>query len=204
MQTIDELIRQRAGDERVGPGLRRPDLDPRPGGAGPGRAGRLLASLRRPGPFHVALMLDNVPEFVFWMGGAALAGAVMVGGNPTHRGDELARDLVPHRVPVAGDQLRVPHPGRGARPRPGPAARADPGRRRPAGDVRPDPTTGYGALLRGAAGAPAPRPGRDRASPTRRSATCCSPRAPRGHPRPACAARAAWPGSAPPWPRCSS
>ena len=38
-------------------------------------------------------MLDNVPEFVFWMGGAALAGAVMVGGNPTHRGDELARDL---------------------------------------------------------------------------------------------------------------
>ncbi len=37
--------------------------------------------------------MDNVPEYVFWMGGAALAGAVVVGGNPTHRGDELARDL---------------------------------------------------------------------------------------------------------------
>ena len=38
-------------------------------------------------------MLDNVPEFVFWLEAAALAGAVVVGANPTHRGDELARDL---------------------------------------------------------------------------------------------------------------
>jgi fatty-acyl-CoA synthase len=38
-------------------------------------------------------MLDNVPEFVFWLEAAALAGAVMVGANPTHRGDELVRDL---------------------------------------------------------------------------------------------------------------
>jgi fatty-acyl-CoA synthase len=44
-------------------------------------------------PFHVALLLDNVPEFVFWLEGAALAGAVVVGANPTHRGDELVRDL---------------------------------------------------------------------------------------------------------------
>ena len=45
------------------------------------------------GPFHVAVMLDNVPEFVFWLEAAALAGAVVVGANPTHRGDELVRDL---------------------------------------------------------------------------------------------------------------
>jgi fatty-acyl-CoA synthase len=44
-------------------------------------------------PFHVAVLLDNVPEFVFWLEGAALAGAVVVGANPTHRGDELVRDL---------------------------------------------------------------------------------------------------------------
>jgi fatty-acyl-CoA synthase len=44
-------------------------------------------------PFHVAVLLDNVPEFVFWLEGAALVGAVVVGANPTHRGDELARDL---------------------------------------------------------------------------------------------------------------
>jgi len=45
------------------------------------------------GPFHVAVLLDNVPEFVFWLQGAALTGAVVVGANPTHRGDELVRDL---------------------------------------------------------------------------------------------------------------
>ena len=38
-------------------------------------------------------MLDNGPEFVFWLEAAALAGAVVVGANPTHRGDELVRDL---------------------------------------------------------------------------------------------------------------
>src|ERR1700734_2019636 len=52
-----------------------------------------LQAGRRDGPFHVALMLDNVPEFVFWLEAAALAGAVVVGANPTHRGDELVRDL---------------------------------------------------------------------------------------------------------------
>ena len=44
-------------------------------------------------PFHVAVLLDNVPEFVFWLESAGLAGAVVVGANPTHRGDELVRDL---------------------------------------------------------------------------------------------------------------
>jgi fatty-acyl-CoA synthase len=52
-----------------------------------------LQANRHDGPFHVALMLDNVPEFVFWLEAAALAGAVVVGANPTHRGDELVRDL---------------------------------------------------------------------------------------------------------------
>jgi fatty-acyl-CoA synthase len=52
-----------------------------------------LRATRRDGPFHVALLLDNVPEFVFWLEAAALAGAVVVGANPTHRGDELVRDL---------------------------------------------------------------------------------------------------------------
>ena len=56
------------------------------------RAAWLLAT-RGDGPFHVALMLDNVPEFVYWLQAAALAGAVVVGANPTHRGDELVRDL---------------------------------------------------------------------------------------------------------------
>src|ERR1700728_3555418 len=40
-----------------------------------------------------AVLLDNVPEFIYWLEAAALAGAVVVGANSTHRGDELARDL---------------------------------------------------------------------------------------------------------------
>ena len=42
----------------------------------------------------MAVLLDNVPEFIYWLEATALAGAVLVGANPTHRGDELVRDLV--------------------------------------------------------------------------------------------------------------
>jgi len=93
MDTIAELLRARTGDER--PGLVA-------GGArwswaevvdGAGTRASLLAERRAPGAFHVATLLDNVPEHVLWLGGCALAGAVMVGANPTHRGADLARDL---------------------------------------------------------------------------------------------------------------
>ncbi|HEV2784408.1 MAG TPA: long-chain-fatty-acid--CoA ligase [Actinophytocola sp.] len=53
----------------------------------------LLRSLRRAGPFHIGVLLDNVPEFAFLLGGAALAGAVLVGLNTTRRGAALARDV---------------------------------------------------------------------------------------------------------------
>jgi fatty-acyl-CoA synthase len=53
----------------------------------------LLLELRRPGPFHVGVLLENVPEFVFLLMGAGLAGAAVVGINPTRRGAELARDI---------------------------------------------------------------------------------------------------------------
>ncbi|MDZ4825263.1 MAG: AMP-binding protein [Actinomycetota bacterium] len=53
----------------------------------------LLAQLRSPGPFHVGVLLENVPEFVFLLSGAGLAGAAVVGINPTRRGAELARDI---------------------------------------------------------------------------------------------------------------
>jgi fatty-acyl-CoA synthase len=53
----------------------------------------LLGALRRPGPFHVGVLLDNVPEYLFVLCGAALSGATVVGINPTRRGEELARDI---------------------------------------------------------------------------------------------------------------
>ncbi len=52
-----------------------------------------LASLLRSGPPHVGVLLDNVPEYLFMLGGAALSGSVLVGINPSRRGDELARDI---------------------------------------------------------------------------------------------------------------
>ena len=42
---------------------------------------------------HVGVLLENVPEYVFLLGAAALGGHVVVGINPTRRGDELARDI---------------------------------------------------------------------------------------------------------------
>jgi fatty-acyl-CoA synthase len=52
-----------------------------------------LSESRRPGPFHVGVLLDNLPEYLFLLGGAALSGATLVGLNPTRRGAELARDV---------------------------------------------------------------------------------------------------------------
>ena len=53
-----------------------------------------LRAQRREGPFHVAVLLDNVPDFSFVVGAASLTGAVVVGLNPTRRGAELERDII--------------------------------------------------------------------------------------------------------------
>lgn len=52
-----------------------------------------LVEHRRDGPFHVGVLLENVPEYPIWLGAAALVGATVVGINPTRRGAELARDV---------------------------------------------------------------------------------------------------------------
>jgi len=44
-------------------------------------------------PFHVGILMENRPEFVFAELGAGLAGAAVVGLNPTRRGEHLARDV---------------------------------------------------------------------------------------------------------------
>ncbi len=42
---------------------------------------------------HVGVLLENVPDFVFWIGAGALAGAVVVGINASRSGPEIARDI---------------------------------------------------------------------------------------------------------------
>jgi fatty-acyl-CoA synthase len=94
MLTIGDLVRARTGDERVG--LRFEDsswtwaeiVD-----HAVQRAAFFRAHAPADAPFHVGVLLDNVPEFWFILCGAALAGATVVGINPTRRGAELARDI---------------------------------------------------------------------------------------------------------------
>lgn len=54
-------------------------------------AGRARPAAGRPP--HIGVLLENVPEYVFWIGAAALCGATVVGINPTRRGAALAADI---------------------------------------------------------------------------------------------------------------
>jgi len=93
MDTIAELLLARAGDDRPGMVAGDDRWTYQEIVAASGARAALARGRRAPGPFHVATLLDNVPEHVLWLGAAALAGAVVVGGNSTHRGQDLARDL---------------------------------------------------------------------------------------------------------------
>jgi fatty-acyl-CoA synthase len=42
---------------------------------------------------HIGVLLDNLPEYVFLLGAAAVTGSVIVGANDTRRGEALAGDL---------------------------------------------------------------------------------------------------------------
>ena len=94
MNTVAELLLARADDDH--PGLLFEDRSWSWAEVVAESAARaeLATSLRRDGsPFHIGVLLENGPEYVFWLGGAALAGATLVGINPTRRGPELRRDV---------------------------------------------------------------------------------------------------------------
>ncbi len=92
--SIAELLAARATDQN--PGLRTAD------GAGQwtwaevvaesAARAALLDELGVAGQ-HVGVLLDNEPEYVFLLGAAALSATVLVGINPTRRGQELAGDI---------------------------------------------------------------------------------------------------------------
>ncbi len=87
MRTAADLVLARAGDER-------------PGLVFEGRTwtwAEVVAEAEARaawlGRRHVGILLDNTPDYVFLLAGAALSSAVVVGLNPTRRGAELARDI---------------------------------------------------------------------------------------------------------------
>ncbi|MER6203557.1 AMP-binding protein [Streptomyces sp. NPDC001586] len=93
--TVAELIARQWGDHR--PGLKHEGgvlTHHRTAQEAAARAA-LLVDLMPPGAEpHLGVLLDNTPEFPFWLGAAALAGAAVAGINPTRRGPELARDIL--------------------------------------------------------------------------------------------------------------
>ncbi len=46
-------------------------------------------------PPHIGILLDNSPEYMFWLTAAALSGSVLVGINSTYRGEPLGQ-LISH------------------------------------------------------------------------------------------------------------
>ncbi|WP_086562326.1 long-chain-fatty-acid--CoA ligase [Streptomyces africanus] len=93
--TVAELVAARWGDHR--PGLRCEDraLTHHEAAAGAAARAALLADLLPPDAEpHLGVLLDNTPEFLLWLGAAALAGAAVAGVNSTRRGAELARDIL--------------------------------------------------------------------------------------------------------------
>jgi len=93
MTTVAQLLVARAHDDHVGLRFEDASWSWRQIVAESATRARMLSALRRPGPFHIGVLLENVPEYLFLLGGAALAGATVVGINPTRRGAELARDV---------------------------------------------------------------------------------------------------------------
>ena len=94
MTTVAQMVAARADDDRTGV------LDATgrwtwreavAAGAARGALARALIAEGRPP--HVGVLLPNGPEYLFWLNGTALAGAAIVGINPTRRGEALAADV---------------------------------------------------------------------------------------------------------------
>lgn len=92
--TTADLLRRRADDDHIGLLFEDSAWTWREFFTESCRRAGMLTDLHQEGrPFHVAVMLENVPEYLFLIAGAALSGATVVGVNLTHRGDTLTHDI---------------------------------------------------------------------------------------------------------------
>ncbi|MFD4182434.1 AMP-binding protein, partial [Rhodococcus sp. NPDC058514] len=91
--TIAEMLLDRLGDEHLGVRTRERDWTWDETVRESAARGALATSLQVDGQFHIGVLLENTPEFLFWLGGAALSGAAIVGINPTRRGAELEAEV---------------------------------------------------------------------------------------------------------------
>ena len=111
-QTFAQIVRSRAGDEKVGllfgdeswtwDQVVQESAD---------RAALLreLVAVPQGRQVHVGLLLDNVPDFVFWIGACGLAGATVVGINSSRSASELAEDIRHADVDLILTESRLAH-----------------------------------------------------------------------------------------------
>ncbi|MDN4172189.1 AMP-binding protein [Nocardioides sp. SOB77] len=110
--TFADIVASRAGDDAVG--LRFEDRQwtwAEVVAESATRAAALTALVPPPEgrQVHVGVLLENVPDFVFWIGGGALAGAVVVGINASRSGAELAHDIRHADVDLLVTEARLAH-----------------------------------------------------------------------------------------------
>jgi fatty-acyl-CoA synthase len=91
--TADQLFRLRADDDGIGLLFDGQSWTWRQVLVEAERRADLMRTLRDSEPLHIGILMENTPEYLFLLAGAALAGAVVVGINPTRRGEELAADV---------------------------------------------------------------------------------------------------------------
>ncbi|MCL9762665.1 AMP-binding protein [Frankia sp. AiPa1] len=94
--TAAELLRARAADDETGLIIGEQRWSYRELVEQSARRAAYFERVRDPRrPPHIGVLLENVPDHVFWLGAAALSGATVVGINSTYRGDQLGQ-LVRH------------------------------------------------------------------------------------------------------------
>src|SRR5699024_3378370 len=91
--TVADLLLARVGDHRPGLKSREATWSWDEVVTASATRAALARARRTDGPFHIGGLLPNVPEYVFWLGAAALAGATVVGINPTRGGVELEQEV---------------------------------------------------------------------------------------------------------------
>ncbi|WP_418345357.1 AMP-binding protein [Rhodococcus pyridinivorans] len=112
MDTFAEVVRARHGDPKVG--LLFEDQQWTWGEVvqeSADRAAAIVATVPAPADRqrHIGVLLENVPDFVFWIGAGALAGAAVVGINASRSGPEIARDIAHADIDLVVTESRLAH-----------------------------------------------------------------------------------------------
>src|SRR5699024_7020267 len=122
METYAEIVRLRAEDDKLG--LRFEDQQWTWREVVQEAADRAAAvtALVSPAPadrqIHIGVLLENVPDFVFWISAGSLAGAAVVGINASRSGPELAHDIKHPDLDIDMTMDQLANLGGGPRPRP--------------------------------------------------------------------------------------